>query len=75
MDEKKPKHMEWWGWVGIAIVLWAANHYKQHMFVSTANTDVGEGYGLCTIGYALSHWPSAILFLVAGLMIWISARK
>ena len=67
--------MKWWGWAGIVIVFFAAIYYKEHMFVTTAETSVSEGYGLCTIGYALSHFPSAILFLVAGLMIWVSARK
>lgn len=69
------KTMKWWGWIGIGIVFFSAMYYKDHMFVTTASTDVGEGYGLCTIGYALSHFPSAILFLIAGLMIWLSARK
>ncbi len=67
--------MKWWGWIGIAIVLLAANFYKGYMYTLTASTDVSEGHGLCTIGYALSHFPSAILFLMAGLMIWISARR
>ncbi len=67
--------MKWYGWCGIVLVLWAAYYFQSHMFVTTANTDVGEGYGLCTIGYALSHFPSAILFLTAGLMIWLSAKN
>ncbi|MDD5008819.1 MAG: hypothetical protein PHC68_10545 [Syntrophorhabdaceae bacterium] len=67
--------MRWWGWIGIGVVFVSAISYKGHMFVTTASTDVGEGYGLCTIGYALSHLPSAILFLITGLMIWVSARK
>ena len=67
--------MRWWGWIGIAVILLAANYYKQYMYVTTAyDTNVSEGYGLCTIGYALSHVPSAMLFLASGLMIWISAR-
>ena len=67
--------MKWWGWIGIAVVFFAAMYYKQYMYVTTATTDATEGYGLCTIGYALSHITSAILFLIAGLMIWISAKK
>lgn len=69
------KTMKWWGWIGIGIVFFSAMSYQDHMFVTTASTDVGEGHGLCTIGYALSHFPSAILFLTAGLMIWLSAGK
>ena len=75
MNKKMGENMKWYGWVGIALVLWAAYYFKQYMFVVTANTDVGEGYGLCTIGYALSHFPSTFLFLAAGLMIWLSAKK
>lgn len=67
--------MKWWGWVGIFVIFWFANHLKGLMFVTTAVTDVSEGYGLCTIGYALSHFPSAALFLAAGIMIWKSAQK
>jgi hypothetical protein len=74
-EPKLDRTMKWWGWVGIAVVFFAATYYRNNMFVTTANTDVSEGYGLCTIGYALSHLPSAILFLAAGLMIWLSARK
>lgn len=73
MSEEKT--MKWWGWIGIAVVFFAAMDYKQYRYVITAATDVSEGHGLATIGYALSHFPSAILFLVTGLMIWISARK
>jgi len=67
--------MKWWGWVGIAVIFFSAMYYKEYMYVVTASTDVSEGHGLCTIGYALSHFPSAMLFLAAGLMIWISAKN
>lgn len=67
--------MKWWGWLGIAIVLIAANYYKGYCLTSTSGVDVSDGYGLATIGFALSHVTSAVLFLCAGVMIWLSAKQ
>lgn len=58
--------MKWWGWIGISVILYAANKASNAAPTTfgTANESVGAGIG--DIGYALSQFPWAILYLSAG---------
>ena len=74
-DQKSSKRMKikWWGWSGIALILYATKEAAGHRLTSIApNEAIGNGLG--DIAYALALLPWTILILAAGILIWLSAR-
>lgn len=68
-------NIKWWVWIGIAIILFGAYSLSGLRLATMAEVNVSEGYGLSTIGYALSHFPSMFMFLCASLMIFFFQLK
>ena len=63
--------MKWWGWIGILIIIWAAGEAAGRR-IAVVGSEIG--YGIGAIGMALSIFPAALLYMCAGILIWISAR-
>ncbi len=61
--------MRWWGWIGIAVILYGAKQAQGDHIVSAPTGDVA------TIGIALSIYPYSFLYACAGILIWLSARN
>ncbi|MBI3318397.1 MAG: hypothetical protein HYZ90_04505 [Candidatus Omnitrophica bacterium] len=65
--------MKWWGWIGIGLIVYAANAAKENRIVSIGES-VTEAGGLAGIGLALGQFPFVLAYIIAGVLIWLSAR-
>ena len=63
------KKMSWWGWIGIAVVFYGANKAAGDHIAMAPTGDTA------TIGIALSIYPYALLYGLAGFLIWKSAQN
>ena len=63
------KKMEWWGWIGIAVVFYGAKKAAGDHIAVASPEDIAS------IGVALSIYPYAFLYGLAGFLIWKSAQS
>ena len=75
--------MKWWGWIGIGVILWRGlfmfsqvEGYFQTLFRTTGlQSPVTSGIPTLYLDYVLTCWITSVLLVIAGLLIWLSARE